>query len=69
MDRKIEMASEIKHLIEESIAEGSDSWFLNAEINHVAPTDYQQDEHGLGLRFKDGKTYAITIRQLDDAVV
>ena len=69
MDKKIEMTAEIKHLIEASIVEGSDSWFLNAEIYHTAPVDPQCNEASLGVRFKDGKTYSIRIKQMDDAIV
>ena len=69
MDKKIEMVAEIKHLIENSIAEGGDSWFAGAELDITSPVDPQRDEIGLGARFRDGKTYAITIKQIDDAIV
>ncbi len=69
MDREIEITSEIKHLIEQSIAIGSDSWFLNAELDYIVSTERQSNEFGLGVRFKDGRTYSITVKQLDDAIV
>lgn len=68
MDKKIHMTAEIQQLIEQSIAQGNDSWFSQAEIHTALPTDHQSDELGLGVRFKDGSSYAITIKRMDDIV-